>query len=62
MTLHSVVVYFLVLAVFGTAIWATIHVGSGLTGSSQAAPPVSNELVRDTIQEGNPFSIFFAAI
>lgn len=52
MTKSSVLAYFLVLAVFGSAIWLTIHVGSGLTGSSQSTSLPPNEAPHETIQGG----------
>jgi Kef-type K+ transport system membrane component KefB len=53
MTRNSVLAYFLVLAIFGSAIWVTIHVGSGLTGGSQTTLLPPNEAPHETIQAGN---------
>src|SRR5712671_3720277 len=50
---NSVVAYFLVLAVFGAAIWVTIHLGTRLTGGSQGKPIASNDAPPETNQTGN---------
>jgi Kef-type K+ transport system membrane component KefB len=50
MTKNSVVAYFLVLAVFGSAIGVTIHVGSGLTNSSQTTLLPPNDSLHRNLQ------------
>ncbi len=53
MSKKNVVAYFLVLAVFGSAIWVTIHMGPVLSGGSQRTSLPSNAATQETNQAGN---------
>jgi Kef-type K+ transport system membrane component KefB len=53
MTKNSLLAYVLVLALFGSAIFATIHLGSRLTGGPQGTPIASKVATQETNPEGN---------
>jgi K+:H+ antiporter len=58
MKITRVTAYFLVLAVFGSAIWATIQMGSGLGAGTQTGAPLTEEPAHVTVQDGNPILDF----